>query len=86
MEPQTFAHKAQWPSLIKNPRLELCDFIYYYLLVPDITLSYLQPSNYSLFLFPPPFLHSSLPTPNSVERLRALITTASADCHHLRIP
>jgi len=58
MEPQTFAHEAQWPSSIRNPRLELCDFFYYYLFVPDITLSYLQPSNYSLFLFLPPFLHS----------------------------
>ena len=61
MEPQIFAYEAQWPSWIKNPRPELCDFIYYYRFVPDITLSYLQPSNYSLFLFPLPFI-SLLPS------------------------
>jgi hypothetical protein len=86
MKPQTFAHKAQWPSWIKNPRLELYDFIYYYRFVPDITLLYLNrqiiPSSFSLF----PLFYSSLPTPNSIERLPALITTASANCHHLRIP
>ena len=61
MEPQAFAREAQWLSSIKNQRLELCDFIYYYRFVPrhhplpSITFNrQIIPSSFHLT---PPFLH-----------------------------